>query len=35
MSKDNVVSLENPVGNADVLTSLLRSGARGLITKAV
>ena len=31
MSKDNVISLENP----DVLTGLLRSGARDLITKAV
>jgi putative transposase len=29
--KDNVISLENP----DVLTGLLRSGARELITKAV
>ena len=35
MSKDNVISLENPEVNADVLTSLLRSGARDLITKAV
>ena len=35
MSKNNVISLENPEGNADVLTSLLRSGARALITKAV
>ena len=35
MSKDNVFSLENPEGNADVLTSLLRSGARELIKKAV
>jgi hypothetical protein len=35
MSKDNVISLENPEGNADVLTSLLRSGARELISKAV
>ena len=35
MSKNNVISLENPEGNADVLTSLLRSGARDLITKAV
>ena len=34
MSKNNVISLENPEGNADVLTSLLRSGARDLITKA-
>ena len=35
MSKDNVISLENPERNADVLSSLLRSGTRGLITKAV
>ena len=35
MSKNNDISLENPEGNADVLTSLLRSGARDLITKAV
>jgi putative transposase len=35
MSKDNAISLENPEGDADVLTSLLRSGARELITKAV
>ena len=31
MSKDKVISLENP----DVLTGLLRSGARELIKKAV
>jgi putative transposase len=35
MSKDNIISLENPEVNADVLTSLLSSGARELITKAV
>ena len=35
MSKNNVISLDNPEGNADVLTGLLRSGARELITKAV
>ncbi len=35
MSKDNVISLENPERNADVLTDLLRSGARELIKKAV
>jgi transposase-like protein len=35
MSKGNVISLENPEGNADVLTGLLRSGARELITKTV
>jgi putative transposase len=35
MSKDKVVSLESPEGNADVLSGLLRSGARELIAKAV
>jgi putative transposase len=35
MSKSYVISLENPERNTDVLTSLLRSGARELITKAV
>ena len=35
MSKDNIISLEYPEGKADVLTSLLRSGARELIKKAV
>ena len=35
MSKNNVISLENPVENKDVLTDLLRSGARELITKTV
>ena len=35
MSKDNVISLENPEGNADVLMDLLRSGSRELIKKAV
>ena len=35
MSKDNVISLENPAENKDLLSSLLRSGARELITKAV
>lgn len=35
MSKDNVISLENPEGSANVLTGLLSSGARELITKAV
>jgi hypothetical protein len=35
MSKDNVISLENPEGNTDALTSLLRSGARELIRNAV
>jgi hypothetical protein len=35
MSKNNVISLENPEENTDALTSLLRSGARELIAKAV
>jgi len=35
MSKDNVISLKNREGNADVLTDLLRSGGRDLITKAI
>ena len=35
MSKDKVISLENPERSADVLTGLLRLGARELITKAV
>ena len=35
MSKDNIISLDNPEGKADVLTDLLRSGARELIKKAV
>ena len=35
MSKNNAISLENPDENADVLTDLLRSGSRELITKAV
>ena len=35
MRKDNIISLENREGNADVLTDLLRSGGRDLITKAI
>ncbi len=35
MIKDNIISLDNPEGKADVLTDLLRSGARELIKKAV
>ena len=35
MSKDNVISLEKPEENADLLTGLLRAGARELITQAV
>ena len=34
MEKDNIISLENPEGNSDSLTALLRTGARELITKA-
>ena len=35
MKKDKVVSKENPAENADLLTGLLRSGARELIARAV
>jgi putative transposase len=35
MSEDNIISLENPEENADVLMDLLRAGARDLITKVV
>jgi hypothetical protein len=35
MSKDNVISLDNPDDNADVLPYFLRSGSRELITKVV
>jgi putative transposase len=35
MSNNNVISLENPEESAGLLTSLQRSGARDLITKAV
>ena len=35
MKKNNVISLENPEENSDLLTGLLRSGARELITQAV
>lgn len=35
MKKDNIFSLENPEEKADLLTGLLREGARELITKAV
>jgi len=35
MKKDNVISLEKPEENPDLLTGLLRSGARELITQAV
>ncbi|MGY8817638.1 MAG: hypothetical protein ACKVHB_07715 [Pseudomonadales bacterium] len=35
MNRDEVIFLENPEVNTDVLTVLLRSRARELITKAV
>ena len=35
MKKDNVISLEKPEKPPDLLTGLLRSGARELITQAV
>lgn len=35
MKKDNVISLEKPAKDADILTSMLRGGARELLTKAV
>jgi len=35
MKKSNIIPLENPEENQDLLTGLLRSGARELITKAV
>jgi hypothetical protein len=35
IKNDNVISLEKPVENEDLLTGMLRQGARELITKAV
>ncbi len=35
MKKDNVISLENPEESTDLLTGLLRAGAKELITQAV
>jgi putative transposase len=35
MKNDNVISLEKPVENEDILTRMLRDGARELISKAV
>jgi len=35
MNKDNVISLESPAENSDLLTGLLQSGARDLIAQAV
>ena len=35
MKNDNVIALEKPAENEDVLTKMLRRGARDLLTKAV
>ena len=35
MKNDNVISLEKPAENEDILTGMLRQGAKDLITKAV
>ena len=35
MKNDNVISLEKPVENEDLLTGMLRQGARELIATAV
>ena len=35
MKNDNVISLEKPVENEDILTRLLRQGAKDLLTRAV
>ncbi len=35
MKNDNVISLERPEENEDILTGMLRTGARELISKAV
>ena len=35
IKKDNIISLEKPEESPDLLTGLLRSGARELITQAV
>ena len=35
MKNDNVISLERPEENEDILTRMLRQGARDLISKAV
>lgn len=35
MEENNIIPLENPEENTDLLTSLPRSGARELISKAV
>ena len=35
MKNDNVITLEKPAENEDVLTRMLRRGGRDLLTKAV
>jgi len=35
MKKDNVISLEKPAENRDILTEVLQAGAKELLTKAV
>lgn len=35
MKKDNVISLEKPAENRDILTEMLQAGAKELLTKAV
>ncbi len=35
MKNDNVISLETPAENEDLLTNMLRQGAQALLTKAV
>ena len=35
MKNDNVISLEKPAENADLLTEMLRDGARELLARAV
>jgi len=35
MKNDNVIALETPAENEDILTTIVRQGARALITKAV
>jgi len=35
MKKDNVISLEKPAENPDILTEMLQAGAKELLTKAV
>ncbi len=35
MKKDNVISLEKPAENSDILTEMLQAGAKELLIKAV